>query len=308
MPGTLNEKHSASLDEKRFLEIERHGSLGMKNLFSSSLDPAVPGASLPGYHALSTAPHLWCRPDSPYAMSETALVTAELSARLWRRFNGPIRLLTDPAGYEYVSGTPLRDAYDEILPVLDRRCCGLNPAKYWAAGKIAALSKLPTPCAVLDMDMLIWKPLSLAGEKLVCACVEFIDETVYPPLSFFRTVPGYAFPPEWSEDATPLNTAFLYIDDEALKDCYTREAFRFMLAEKETPDYWSICITFAEQRILGLCAEARGIRAGLLTELDPKRESFTHIWGGKSKLENDEAFRALYLERCREILRQLRDP
>ena len=291
------------MNEEGFLAIEKKGALGTKNLFSA-LGPAAPNAALPGYHALSTAPHVWRYSSMPYRMNETDLATAELSARLWRRFNGPIRLLTDPVGYEYVKSTPLADAYDEILPVLDPRCCGIDPAKYWAAGKIAALAKLQTPCVILDMDMMIWKPLALSGEKLVCACVELLTDTVYPPLNYFHTRPGYEFPPEWSEQATTLNTAFLYMDDEALKREYTREAFRFMLAEQETPAYWSICMTFAEQRILGMCAEARGIYAKLLADMD--RESLTHIWNVKGTIAADEDCRTFYLNVCGEKLRQLR--
>ena len=291
------------MDETDFLIIDKHGAIGAKNLFSA-FGPAVKGASLPGYHALSTAPHVRRSPGRPYQMDETDLLTAELSARLWKRYNGPIRLLTDPMGCEYVKSTALADAYDEILPMLDPRCCGIDPDKYWAAGKIAALSKLPVPCVILDMDMMIWKTLDLSGEKLVCACVEFISNTVYPPFSYFRTKEDYVFPADWSEEATALNTAFLYIDDEELKQEYTREAFRFMLAERESPEYWAICMTFAEQRILGLCAESRGIYAKLLYDMD--KDCLTHTWGAKGKLRSEKDFRDYYLQICREKLEQLR--
>ncbi len=291
------------MDGTDILVIDDYGAIGAKNL-CSTLGPAVKGASLPGYHALSTAPHVRRSPGRPYRMDETDLLTAELSARLWRRYNGPIRLLTDPMGYEYVMSISLADAYDEILPVLDPRCCGIDPDKYWAASKIAALSKLPTPCVIMDMDMMIWKPLDLSGEKLVCACVEFISDTVYPPFSFFRTAGDYAFPADWSEEATALNTAFLYINDEKLKQEYTPEAFRFMLAERESPDYWAICMTFAEQRILGLCAESRGIYASLLYDMD--KDCLTHTWGAKGKLRSEKDLRNLYLQTCREKLEQMR--
>ena len=292
------------MNETDFFVMDKHGAIGTNNLFSP-LNPATKGAALPGYHALSTAPFTRRHPGRPFLMDEIDLLTAELSARLWRRYNGPIRLLTDPMGYEYAKSTPLADAYGEILPVLEPRCCGIDPIKYWAAGKIAALSKLQTPCVILDMDMLIWKQLDLAGEKLVCACVEFISDTVYPPFSFFRTVGDYAFPPEWSEEATVLNTAFLYIGDEELKREYTREAFRFMLAERESPDYWAICMTFAEQRILGMCAEARGVYAKLLYDMD--KACLTHTWGAKGKLRTEENYRAFYLKICEEKLRLLRE-
>ncbi len=292
------------MNETDFSAIDRYGAIGAKNLFCP-LGPAVAAASLPGYHALSTAPHARRSPGKAYRMDETELLTAELSARLWRRYNGPIRLLTDSMGCEYVKSTPLADAYDEIMPVLDPRCQGIDPCKYWAAGKIAALAKLSVPCVLLDMDMMIWKALDLSKEKLVCACVEFIDETAYPPFSYFHMARNYTFPPAWSEEATALNTAFLYIGDEDLKREYTREAFRFMLAEKESPDYWAICMTFAEQRILGLCAEARGIYARLLWDMD--KESLTHIWGSKGKILTDKDFRAFYLKTCEEKLKVLRE-
>ena len=97
----------------------------------------------------------------------------------------------------------------------------------------------------------------------------------------------------------------LYFDDGELKDDYTREAFRFMLAERETPDYWAICMTFAEQRILGMCAEMRGIYARLLFDMD--KESFTHIWGAKGKLSTEEKYRTFYMDICKEKLRVLRE-
>ena len=94
------------MDETDFLIIDKHGAVGAKNLFGG-LRPAEKGASLPGYHALSTAPFARRSPGKPYYMEETDLLTAELSARLWRRYNGPIRLLTDAMGFEYIKNTQL---------------------------------------------------------------------------------------------------------------------------------------------------------------------------------------------------------
>ena len=110
---------------------------------------------------------------------------------------------------------------------------------------------------------------------------------------------------DWSEETAALNTAFLYINDEELKRDYTREAFRFMLAERESPDYWAVCMTFAEQRVLGLCAEARGVRARLLYDMD--EDCLTHIWGAKGKLRTEKEFRAFYLDLCRDRLKLLRE-
>ena len=294
------------MTEKEFAELDRFGSLGIGNLLSP-IAPKVEGTSLTGYHALSTTTFRANHPGVEFRLDETDIAMAEMSARFWKRFNGPIKMLTDRTGYAYLADTPLKDAYDEILPVLDDRNCGISPLKYWAAAKIRALSRVPLPCAILDMDMLILKPLDLSGERLVGACYEFVEEVVYPPFSFFSTRPGYAFPPEWSEEALPVNTAFLYIGDEELRDYYTRESYRFMLAEKESPDYWATCMVFAEQRILGMCAEARGIYSRVLNSPDGDQGILTHFWNIKGKIRNDQEIRAYFMELSEKILRQLRE-
>ena len=294
------------MTEKEFAELDRFGSLGIRNLLSP-IAPAVPEASLTAYHALSTAAFRANHPGQRYSLHEVDMKMAEMSALFWKRFNGPIKMITDRPGYEYLVHSPLAEVYDEILPVLDTRCCGINAAKYWAAAKIQALSRLPLPCVILDMDMLILKPLKLSGEKLVCACHEFVDDIVYPPLSFFNTRPGYSFPPEWSEQALPVNTAFLYMGDRELRDYYTRESFRFMLAEKESPDYWATCMVFAEQRILGMCAEARGVYCKMLCGPDGDQAIPTHFWNVKGKMREEQEIRTYFLELSEKILRQLRE-
>ncbi len=294
------------MNENDFKKLDRIGSMGIANLFSP-IAPAVKDPSLIGYHALSTATFLWNNPGESYSLHEVDMVMAEMSALFWKRFNGPIKMITDRTGYEYLINTPLADVYDEILPVLDIRCCGIDPTKYWAAAKIQAMSRLPLPCTIIDMDMLVLKPLDLSGEKLVCACHEFVDDAVYPPLSFFNMRQGYSFPQEWSEEALPLNTAFLYINDEKLRDNYTREAFRFMLNERETPDYWSTCMVTAEQHIIGMCAEAMGIYGKVLWETKPEHELVTHFWSAKGQIRYDDETREYFLELSEKILRQLRE-
>lgn len=78
-----------------------------------------------------------------------------------------------------------------------------------------------------------------------------------------------------------------------------------MLAERESPDYWAVCMTFAEQRILGMCAEARGIYAKLLYHMD--KDCLTHTWGAKGQLRTEKEYRDFYLALCQEKLRQLRE-
>ena len=294
------------MTEKEFLKRTEDGSMGLENLFRP-IAPKVEGAMLTGYHALSTGRFKTYFPDHDYRKDETQMTMAELSARFWKRFNGPIKLLTDRAGYEFFKNSPLADVYDEILPILDTRCCGINHIKYWAAAKIQALSRIPLPCAIIDMDMVVLKPLDLSGERVVGACYEFISDATYPNWDYFELRPGYSFPPEWSEEALPINTAFLYINDEELRKNYTSESFRFMLNERETPDYWSTCMIFAEQRILGMCAESRGIYAKTLWDMDPSHQILSHFWASKGKIRDDKELNEFFMEHSKKMLKQLKE-
>ena len=285
------------------------GSIGLWNLALETPDRKPAEKGVRGYHVLMTEPFHYAFPRENFAMSELAALTAELSARLWRKYNGPIRMLTDPRGFAYLRGLPLIDAYDEVLPILDPRNHGILPTRYWAAGKLQALTRIPAPCALVDMDLMLWEPLELAGETLVCAHIEHLFPNVYPPPDFFRTSGNYRFPPEWDFAEEPLNTAFLYIADQALQDYYAEQAIRFMCAEKETPDYGATCMIFAEQRILAMCAAAKGVEAGLLLNYDrltaPQRR-LTHVWSAKRVIAHDDDLKRIYAALCEEKLRQLR--
>lgn len=160
--------------------------------------------------------------NEAYEMHEFERLTAELSARLWRNY-------------------------------------GINTYKYWASGKIQALMRIQAPCALVDMDLLVWHPLELDRYALAAAHTEPLRPDIYPLADFFCVDEDYVFPCGWDWQAKPLNTSIVYFSEESFKEYYAHEAIRFMQSEKETPDDGSICMVFAEQRILAMCAAQRGI-------------------------------------------------
>ena len=120
---------------KTFFSAAGGGAIGLQNLLNPIL-PVTERGNLRGYHVLMTSPFTYKNSHKPFEMNRTALLTAELSARLWRRFNGSISLITDKTGFDCIKKTDLAKAYDEILPILDQRNFGIVPTKYWASGKI----------------------------------------------------------------------------------------------------------------------------------------------------------------------------
>lgn len=79
-----------------------------------------------------------------------------------------------------------------------------------------------------------------------------------------------------------------------------------MLAEKESPDYWAVCMTFAEQRVLGMYAEARSIYARLLFDID--KGSIIHLRCAAIALSPWRSARCFQpMKRPRKAMRRLAD-
>ena len=82
-----------------------------------------------------------------------------------------------------------------------------------------------------------------------------------------------------------------------------------MYSEKETPDNGVICMVFAEQRILAMCAATQGIIAKSLldyNQLSEPQTLLTHIWSAKKIIEMISGINKIFTELCQEKLTFLR--
>ncbi|MBR4991005.1 MAG: hypothetical protein IKY96_07580 [Oscillospiraceae bacterium] len=312
MINTVNLSHLEP-KAREFLRGERFcGAVGMGNLLEPLSDAPRRDPPLEACHVLMTKPGRYLKEGQPFSMKPNAQWTARLSALAWKRYNGPIHLLTDEVGGRYVRQIGLDQVYDSIRDDL-WDCYGLNQKKFWASGKLLALERLETPCLILDMDLIVWKPLPVRMAPLTVAHIEHLNERVYPdPEKHFLMSPRYRYPEDWDFTAEPVNTALVWFGDEALKKEYLKEAFRFMKYERDTPDDGAVCMVFAEQRILGMCAARRGISPEVLLDYDritEPQDLLTHTWGGKRILNQlsdmEDVFVALCKEKCGQLEQEL---
>lgn len=284
------------LEGKQFL-----GAIGMHNITAPVCAGRKNDQGIKAYHVLWTKPSVYSGISQTFSMTEYELATARLSAAAWRRYNGSICLITDHCGAEYMKAQKMDECYDEILDILDDSNYGVYPKKYWAAGKIQALERIKAPCVLLDMDMIIWKRIETKDVPLIVAHHEYLHEMVYPDFSYFNMKAGYDFPKVWSELARPLNTSFVYFADEDFKKTYVKESVRFMRNERNTPDVGMQCMVFAEQRILGMCAEAEKIAVRTLVDYEnlmEKQDFLTHLWSGKHYLYREPELQKIYISLC----------
>jgi len=236
------------------------------------------------------------------------LLTTILSALEWRKHNGSIKMITDSIGAEYYRRLGIAHIWDlgitASLDELDGEA--LFPLSFWAAGKIFALARQSVPCVMIDTDFIVWKSLAACvnGVTLAAAHREDISAEIYPEKTFFNMDKNYRFPAEWDWFVLPCNTALLYIADEQFKEYYTSESIRFMRNLRETKNITAEMV-FAEQRILAMCAAARGIQIETLLDINnlDTQNAFTHVWGLKNELRaNKEKQRKFCLDCVERII------
>jgi len=244
------------------------------------------------FHSNWTKPFSLRNKGTPYYMEDYDLLTTILSALEWRKHNGSIKMVTDTVGAEYYQELGLAHIWDmgitASLDALDSEA--IFPLSFWAAGKIFALEQQSVPCVMIDTDFIVWKSLAadINDEKLAVAHREDLSGEIYPEKTFFNVDRSYQFPAEWDWTALPCNTALLYIADEQFKEYYTSESIRFMRNLHATKNITAEMV-FAEQRLLAMCAAAKGIKVKTLLTADnlESQDSFTHVWGLKRELHTN---------------------
>jgi len=255
------------------------------------------------FHSNWTKPFALRNPGREYFIEDYDLLTTILSALEWRKHNGGIKMVSDSVGAEYYRKLGLSHIWDlgltSSLDIMDSEA--IFPLSFWAAGKIFALKQQSAPCVMIDTDFIVWKSLAADTENTALAVAhrEDLYGEIYPDKPFFNMDAGYRFPGEWDWTALPCNTALLYIADGQFKEHYTSESIRFMRSLRETKNITAEMV-FAEQRLLAMCAEAKGIP--IKTLLDTAnlhtQTSFTHVWGFKRELHADREKRREFCVSC----------
>lgn len=251
------------------------------------------------FHSFWSKPNS-CRNQGTVKFPDFELFTAILSALEWKKHNGSIRLITDSEGAAYFKSLGLINLWDSVDTSLDE-IHDVDPFLFWAAGKLYALSKMETPCVMLDTDLIIWKDMSWVKDfDLVTAHSEALNPYVYPDQSIFKLKNGYTFPAEWDFSLDAANTAFLYIKDAAFRDYYVDAATTFFKHVEMDGLNPVTAMCFAEQRILPMCAAVKGQKMGYLLDLSraDEQDFVTHTWGFKDVLRSVPEANKEFCQRC----------
>lgn len=256
------------------------------------------------FQVIWTGPFRHQNPGKEYQMADFEILALILSALKWRQKNGKVRLFTDQMGYRDLQRNGLEELWDGGIQVsLDEWIPPeVNPSVFWAAGKLYALKEIKEPLAMVDIDFIVWETLNLAAsDEVVVIHREELTMGVYPPKEYFKVNENYHFDEEFDWTELPCNTAFLYIKDIDFKNYYVDQAIHFM-ENSPLSDNPVTYITFAEQRLLPMCAKKMGKEITSLSTLDDlmlgKDQRFTHLWSYKKTLQNDYNERKKFCSIC----------
>ncbi|MGI6179412.1 DUF6734 family protein [Butyricicoccus intestinisimiae] len=255
-----------------------------------------------------TRPYAVRCPDRPYQMTDFDLLTTVLSALVWRRKNGSIRMITDDTGAQYYRSLGLTDLWDGgIFTYLNDIPSTIDPCTFWAAGKLYALAATPAPCVMLDTDFIVWHSLSEHWHRpLAVIHREALNPAIYPAPSAFVLAPSYHFPTNWNWHEPACNTALTYFGNDTLRKTYVGQAMDFMQAARGRDGL--IYMVFAEQRLLAMCAQACGVPIhAFSTEQDlfqGNQRDFTHIWGFKQAMQEQPVLHELFCQKCAARIRK----
>ena len=257
-----------------------------------------------GIHVNSTKPFFAKKKNGDYYIEDFTLYNTVISALEWRKLNGDIFMCTDSIGMSYYRKLGITKVWNDVLELVPDDLEGIDPFMFWAAGKLFALGGMKGDFALVDEDFIVWKKLELSKTAVTVAHREDLMPDVYPdPHSF-----GVDFPLLERLDCSilPCNTAFLYIPDQSLRQLYVSQSIAFMKSAKSCSDY--LChMVFAEQRLLAMLCGYTGTEIETLLDKDRlfvAQDDYTHLWGAKQALRDNEEYRRKFLERCRKRIRE----
>ncbi len=248
-----------------------------------------------------------CVCDRRYRVDDFELLSTILSALLWRRNNGPIKLYTDSIGYEYYLSLGLLPLWDEIdTKILDGIPNSIDAEIFWAAAKIFAVQAEKGPVVMMDTDLLVWKRLDeLRDCEIAAFHTESLDLDCYLPYESLKKRTDYQLDKDWDWNLLPYNTALAYFDHPEFKKYYTDSAIDFMTNNKERPCELVSQMVFAEQRLFSMCA--RKLKLPVHTFLKETYngvcDDFTHLWGAKGVARSDRNFNE---QLCRSLVNAIR--
>ena len=248
-------------------------------------------------------------------MKDYELVSLIASVLYYKSHSGPMYLVADKRGIDYLNSLRLTALYDKVIEL--KTVDGINHKVFWAAGKIFAHKQMPCPAVSVDIDAIVWKPVHKTYDSSVAVALH-TEPSDWPPYKNRWPLKG-----PWSDvredSVVPVNTGILAFLDEGFKNEYINASMKFMqdfcaqgLTSNCTswttgPSYVDEMV-FAEQMILCLMAKKLGKKLSTVTSYDrfsdhmTENSKVTHLWNSKRCYQEHSRARDAFIHDMIEML------
>lgn len=217
-----------------------------------------------------------------------------VSALLWKKYNGDIKIYLDSKSYEIYKYYNVLWLYDKVdVGTLDKyynsgKC--VDWKQFWALPKLIALKNEGCGSVMLDRDLFVWKNVVDSFIKnIVVSHKEKVDSIHYKDPNILSKPVDYSFRGSLDLKAEACNTSLLYINHKTLFKDYIDQVFKFVEGNTVVSDENNYHMVFVEQHLLGILVKYHkcGIQE-LCRENDlTNQDMFYHVWGYKNVLYND---------------------
>ena len=192
------------------------------------------------------------------------ILTTILSALEWKKNQqGKLTFYTDKYTMDYFEKNNLCDFWDKCdSKTLDDEIDPkhFDTKTFYAIGKFNALRHEKTPCAMIDIDLVIWRNIDNILKNNVGVFTHYEKTTPnsiwYPDKEKIQKPKNYQFSSKWNFDDYALNTSFIYFNDEKLKNYFVDQAMMYMkdnFIDSKRENIGNPEILFVEQRLLQMC-------------------------------------------------------
>lgn len=218
-------------------------------------------------HVNWTAPSLANHSHSEYQMNPFELLTSVSAALFWKRGWGEIVLYTDSPGLEFYTRSGIAEIYDDInVTSLDAHTshARVEPARAPYSGKMHVLGSIEHEFVFMDLDFVLFDAGSFpyAETGLCCHHWELPLPPWYPPREQQFVPDGFQFSESWDFTALVPNISFLYVADPSK---FFSDSVRLAIdyvtrsVAQNTNIAANKLATFANQRLMGMLAQERGL-------------------------------------------------
>lgn len=263
-----------------------------------------------------------------YTTPDQEILFTILSVGYWKKLNGPTKLFTDKAGFDYYRKNKMLRLWDEIDVVTLENYDWVDAGQFWTSGKSYAIGKQELPFVFLDLDFIVRQKLPdwVFDSKVTVPYWEIPRGYNYPTKDQFDQIKHWKPKDNFAYNMLVPNTSFLYVNDQSVQKEYLEEHLKAVNTKDEIPEWFWL---LTDQGLFGQSLRNNNVNPQSLTDKvflpeyefvdteigkadaffykikhDPSKDDlrWQHVWFRKFIYNYDEQFR---VKDCKEFYQEI---